>query len=117
MNLFGFGQSAEVDLQLHRSDRREVVEVKREDGKKEKFHLYYDGETVSGTVNINLKQFGKKLEHQGIKIEFVVQIELYSDYASPREFTSLVRELAVPGEIYQNASYNFEFNRERIYLQ
>ena len=35
--------------------------------------------------------------------------ELYYDRGNHQEFTSLVRELARPGEIAQNASYDFEF--------
>ena len=46
--------------------------MKNDEGKKDKLCLYYDGETVAGTVRINLK--GKKLEHHGIRVEFVGQI-------------------------------------------
>lgn len=35
--------------------------------------------------------------------------ELYYDRGNHQEFTSLVRELARPGEVTQNASYDFEF--------
>jgi vacuolar protein sorting-associated protein 26 len=60
-------------------------------------------------VNIVLKKPGSKLEHQGIKIEFVGQIELYYDRGNHHEFTSLVKELARPGELIQNTLYSFEF--------
>ena len=46
--------------------------MKNEEGKKDKLPLYLDGETVSGRVQVNLK--GKKLEHHGIRVEFVGQI-------------------------------------------
>lgn len=46
--------------------------MKNEDGKKDKLPLYFDGESVSGRVHINVK--GRKLEHQGIRVEFVGQI-------------------------------------------
>ena len=62
-------------------------------------------------VNVNLKKAGSRLEHQGIKIEFVGQIELYYDRGNHHEFTSLVKELARPGEMLQNTSYDFEFNQ------
>lgn len=149
-----------------------MAEVKTEDGKKEKYLLYYDGETVSGKVcthsvskcewhfvanlinecipinshlsidlcihqlvwahgilrheprnrvlinfalfsrtqvNVTLKKPGSKLEHQGIKVELIGQIELYYDRGNHHEFTSLVRELARPGDLLQNTSYPFEF--------
>ncbi|XP_013390024.1 vacuolar protein sorting-associated protein 26B-like [Lingula anatina] len=109
MSFFGFGQSAEIDIILDGQDTRKVAEIKTEDGRKEKHFLYYDGESVVGKVNVTLKKPGTKLEHQGIKIEFIGQIELYYDRGNHHEFTSLVKELARPGELSQNTSYNFEF--------
>lgn len=35
------------------SESRKLAEVKTEDGKKEKYLLYYDGETVSGKVSVS----------------------------------------------------------------
>ena len=35
--------------------------------------------------------------------------ELYYDRGNHHEFTSLVKELARPGELTQNTSYSFEF--------
>lgn len=66
---------------------------------------------LSSQVNVNLKKSGSKLEHQGIKIEFVGQIELYYDRGNHHEFTSLVKELARPGDLMQSNSYDFEFNQ------
>lgn len=74
MSFFGFGQSADIDIVLNDAETRKKAEHKTEDGKKEKYFLFYDGETVSGKVNVTLKTPGKRLEHYGIKIEFVGQI-------------------------------------------
>ncbi|CAH3168720.1 unnamed protein product [Porites lobata] len=116
MSFFGFGQSAELEVELANSATRKQVDVKNEDGKKEKLFLFYDGETVSGKVNVKLKVPGKKLEHHGIKIEFVGQIELFYDRGNHHEFTSLVRDLAPPGELTQSTNYDFEFvNVEKPY--
>ena len=49
-SFFGFGQSAEVDIVLDGQESRKTAEIKTEDGKKERYYLYYDGETVSGKV-------------------------------------------------------------------
>lgn len=63
-----------------------------------------------------LKKSSSRLEHQGIKVEFIGQIEMYYDRGNHHEFTSLVKELARPGEMLQNTSYNFEFlNVEKPY--
>lgn len=110
MNFLGFGQSAEVDIIFDGYESRKLAEVKTEDGKKEKYLLYYDGETVKGKVNVTLKKPGSKLEHQGIKIELIGQIELFYDRGNHHEFTSLVKELARPGDLIQNTSYPFEFS-------
>uniref|UniRef100_A0A0B7AH59 Arrestin C-terminal-like domain-containing protein n=2 Tax=Arion vulgaris TaxID=1028688 RepID=A0A0B7AH59_9EUPU len=110
MSFFSFGQSAEVSIVLDGQENRRQAEIKTEDGKRDKCYLYFDGETVSGKVNVTLKKSGK-LEHQGIKIEFIGQIELYYDRGNHHEFTSLVKELARPGELTQSTSYNFEFSQ------
>ncbi|MBZ3885919.1 Vacuolar protein sorting-associated protein 26A [Sciurus carolinensis] len=60
-------------------------------------------------VNLAFKQPGKRLEHQGIRIEFVGQIELFNDKSNTHEFVNLVKELALPGELTQSRSYDFEF--------
>lgn len=108
-SLFGFGQSADIDLVLDGYENRKSADIKTEEGKKERHLLYYDGETVSGKVNVTLKKPGSKLEHQGIKIEFIGQIDLFYDRGNHHEFTSLVKDLARPGELMQNTSYSFEF--------
>ncbi|XP_072046207.1 vacuolar protein sorting-associated protein 26B-like isoform X1 [Amphiura filiformis] len=114
MSFLGFGSSAEIDIVLDDAATRKQAEIKTEDGKKEKLFLFYDGESITGRVNVTLK--GKKMEHQGIRIEFVGQIELYYDRGNHHEFTSLVKELARPGELSQSTSYPFEFlNVEKPY--
>ena len=45
----------------------------------------------SGKVNITLHRKTGRLEHQGIKIEFIGLIELYYDRGNHHEFLSLVR--------------------------
>jgi len=88
-----------------------MAEIKDENGRKERFYLFYDGESVSGKVNVTLHRKTGKIEHNGIKIEFIGQIELYYDRGNHHEFLSLVKELARPGELTQNTSFDFEFNQ------
>lgn len=49
-SFFGFGQSADIDIELDGADSRKLIEIKQDDGKKDRYYLYYDGETVSGKV-------------------------------------------------------------------
>lgn len=51
-NFLGFGQSADLDVVFDHSEDRKMVEVKMDDGRKEKQLLYYDGETISGRVSV-----------------------------------------------------------------
>jgi len=113
MSFFGinFGGGAEIDIILDDADNRKMAEVKDENGRKERFFLFYDGESVTGKVNVTLHRKTGRLEHHGIKIEFIGQIELYYDRGNHHEFLSLVKELARPGELTQNTSFDFEFNQ------
>ena len=101
------GQGAEITIELSDVERRRKVDVKNEEGKKEKLLLYLDGETVAGNVSINLK--GRKLEHHGIRVEFVGQIEMFYDRGNHHDFLSLVRQLSPPGELTQFTKFPFEF--------
>ena len=65
-------------------------------------------------VNVTLHRKTNRLEHQGIKIEFIGQIELYYDRGNHHEFLSLVKELARPGKLTENTSFKFEFNQVEI---
>ncbi|KAI8804877.1 putative PEP8-vacuolar protein sorting/targeting protein [Cladochytrium replicatum] len=114
--LFGLGgSSADIEVLLNGEDERRLVEVKVEKDKKSKFPLYFDGESVSGKVLIRIRD-GKRVEHQGIKIEFVGNIEVYYDRGNHYEFLSLSQELAAPGELRTSATFDFEFkNVEKQY--
>lgn len=48
-------------------------------------------------------------KHNNAYNKIVCVLELYYDRGNHHEFTSLVKELARPGELTHNASYNFEF--------
>ncbi|XP_040568679.1 vacuolar protein sorting-associated protein 26B-like isoform X2 [Lepeophtheirus salmonis] len=113
MSFFGlnFGQSAEVDIILDDQDKIKTGELKDENGRKERYFLFYDGESVAGKVNVTLHRKTNKLEHQGIKIEFIGQIEMYYDRGNHHEFLSLCKDLVRPGELTQNNSFDFEFSK------
>lgn len=114
--IFSFRQSADVDIILNDAADRQMAEIRTEDGRKEKYYLFYDGEPIGGKVNITLKKPGVKLEHQGILIEFIGEIEMYQDRGNHHSFITLVKELAKPGELMQNTSFPFEFaNVEKPY--
>merc|ERR1711970_527360 len=86
----------------------ETVTVRSASGVPETVPLYHDGDTVSGVVTVT-PAFGKKVDHQGVKIELLGQIEAYYDKGSFYDFIAAVREVAGPGEIREETKYDFEF--------
>ncbi|KAG6517717.1 hypothetical protein ZIOFF_021115 [Zingiber officinale] len=95
---------------------RKKASVKKENGQTAMVPLFQSLENIVGEVSIDPLQ-GKKLEHTGVKIELLGQIELYFDRGNFYDFTSLgfkeillMRELDVPGEIYEKKTFPFEFS-------
>ncbi|CAH8448768.1 unnamed protein product [Schistosoma turkestanicum] len=110
MSFLGLGQNADIKVNLQDGEHRKKEELRSEDGQVHSLPVYYDGENVCGSVTVTLKR-GGKLEHQGIKIEFIGQIELYTDRGNREEFISLCQDLARPGILSHSKSYPFEFLR------
>ncbi|KAI9312859.1 vacuolar protein sorting-associated protein 26-domain-containing protein, partial [Dichotomocladium elegans] len=106
--------STPVDMEITfaDADQRKHVDIKIDKDTTENYPLYLDGESVIGKVNIRLRN-GKRLEHNGIKVEFVGSIgkQLFYDRGKPTEFLTLSQELAAPGELRQSTSFDFEFKR------
>ena len=79
----------------------------------EKYPLYFDGESVKGKVQIRPRDSGKRIEHNGIRVEFVGEI---NDRGHKYDFLCLQQELAVPGELRHAVAFDFEFkNVEKQY--
>jgi vacuolar protein sorting-associated protein 26 len=107
MSIFGLGSSSgEIEIVLNSQDERKLIPVQYE--KKQNVPLYLDGESVAGQVQIRVKE-GKKMEHQGVKIEFIGQIELFYDRGNHYEFLSMAQELLPAGEIRGLVTLDFEF--------
>jgi hypothetical protein len=65
-----FSTPVDIDIVLEDGDDRQMVDMKTEKGRREKAPLYKDGESVKGAVTIRPKD-GKRLEHTGIKVQFI----------------------------------------------
>ncbi|KAL6061248.1 Vacuolar protein sorting-associated protein 26 [Balamuthia mandrillaris] len=111
---FLFAPSCTLDIQLADSDTRKHIEVQLDNGS-EKLPLYIGNESVKGVARVIPKE-GKKLEHQGITIELIGQIEMFYERGNNYEFTSLVKELAPAGELLASKEFEFDFaNAEKQY--
>ncbi|CAK5263990.1 unnamed protein product [Mycena citricolor] len=108
MAAYFFASPVDVDIKLEGEDQRKQVETKSEKEKTVSCPVYYDGESVSGQVSIRVRD-GKKMQHDGIKVEFVGSIELFYDRGHHHEFLSLSQELAAPGEMRQAQTFDFNF--------
>lgn len=53
---------------------------------------------------------GKRVDHAGIRVQLVGEIELASERGYPHEFLSLVRDLAPPGDLPSQQAYSFSFD-------
>jgi vacuolar protein sorting-associated protein 26 len=64
------------------------------DGAQETLLVFTDKDPVKGEVTLKMES-GKRLEHVGVKIEFIGQIEMF--YGNMHEFIAMVRDLDAPG--------------------
>ncbi|KAL6842123.1 hypothetical protein ACP4OV_028102 [Aristida adscensionis] len=104
-----FKPPCDISITFSDARTRKQVSVKKDNGKTTMVPVFQSLETISGEVSIAPVP-GKRIEHMGVKIELLGQIELYFDRGNFYDFTSLVRELDVPGEIYERKTYPFEFS-------
>lgn len=65
-----FSTPVDIDIVLEDTDDRTMIDMKLEKNRREKAPLYMDGESVKGGVTIRPKD-GKRLEHTGIKVQFI----------------------------------------------
>ncbi|CAF3328520.1 unnamed protein product [Rotaria socialis] len=117
MDLLGLGSKGHIDFILDPQGQRKQIEVKLDDNnnKRSLQYIYYDGEDVGGSVQIRLKK-RSKVEHQGIRLEFIGKIEMLNDRSTIHEFINLSKLLALPGELTENTSIDFHFpNVEKPY--
>ena len=84
-----FSSPVDIDVVLEDSDERQTVDVKLDKGRRERVPLYMDGESVKGAVTVRPKD-GKRLEHTGIKVQFIGTIGMRPRPSSPRAGISIL---------------------------
>ncbi|KAK8521093.1 hypothetical protein V6N12_005009 [Hibiscus sabdariffa] len=108
--LFGaFKPACNILITFSDAKTRKQVPMKKENGQTVMVPLFQSQENIAGKISIEPLQ-GQKIEHNGVKVELLGQIEMYFDRGNFYDFTSLVRELDVPGDIYERKTYPFEFS-------
>eukprot|EP01083_Nonionella_stella_P072692 196089_1 len=116
---FLFGPPATIDVQFTGEDLKQAtMNIPRGSGNKavqKTLYLFNGDDTISGKVVLKPSK-NKKVEHNGVKIELIGQVELTFDRGNHYVFTSLIRELDAPGELTQEKIFPFEFaNVEKNY--
>lgn len=77
-----FSTPVDIDILLDDdTDDRQMIDMKFEKNRREKAPLYMDGESVKGAVTIRPKD-GKRLEHTGIKVQFIGTIGTHTPPSS-----------------------------------
>jgi len=111
LNNLGFGAPCEVDLEFEGATGAPLrhATIKDRSGSSKELPLYSGGDGICGKVTVRPTS-AKKVEHAGMKVQLLGQIELASDRHRPQDFVALVRELSAPGELYQTETMNFEFS-------
>jgi len=79
------------------------------DRRGEKGYIFGDGEDVSGSAVVSVRP-GKKLEHQGIKVELVGQVDVLHDRSASYDFFSITKDLEPPGSMFESRQYKFKFS-------
>ncbi|KAF9369460.1 hypothetical protein CPC16_004496, partial [Podila verticillata] len=94
-SLFGLSTPVDIDIHFNGQEQRKQIEAKVDKDRREKFPLYFDGETVAGKVT---------------------ESQLFYDRGNHYEFRTIQQELAVPGELRSSTNFDFEFkNIEKQY--
>ncbi|KAF4687743.1 Vacuolar protein sorting-associated protein 26A [Perkinsus olseni] len=101
-----FGAPCELDLQIDAEPGRKKAPVTR-DKKGELGYIFTDGEDVCGTATVRLKG-DKRLEHQGIRVELIGQVDMLYDRSSSYDFFSIAKDLEPPGVLTETRSYKWK---------
>jgi len=114
---FLFSSPVSLDIVLDDEETRPTVSVTNSKGKPENLPRFVGNEDIKGRVVITPHDSSKRIDHGGIKIQFIGQIELYYDKGNRFDFTSLQFDLASSGYV-QGAPVQLQFeflNAEKQY--
>jgi len=102
-----FGNMCTVDITLEAEPNRKTGPLGR-DKKGERAYIYTDGEDVTGSAVVSVRP-GKKLEHQGIKVELVGQVDMLFDKSASYDFFCITKDLEPPGAMFESKQYKWKF--------
>eukprot|EP00919_Chromeraceae_sp_WS-2016_P056881 GHVR01134947.1.p1 GENE.GHVR01134947.1~~GHVR01134947.1.p1 ORF type:complete len:308 (-),score=44.90 GHVR01134947.1:38-931(-) len=105
-NLFGSSCTLELTIPLEHGRKTGIL---GRDKKGERAPIYEDGEKVCGSASIIVKP-GKKIDHQGVKVEFIGQVDMLYDKSNSYDFFSITKDVSVPGSVFETQAWHWEFS-------
>jgi len=102
-----FGNTCTVDVTLEAEPNRKTGALGR-DKKGERGYIYTDGEDVQGSAVVSVRP-GKKLEHQGVKVELIGQVDMLFDKSNSYDFFCITKDLEPPGSLFESKQYKWKF--------
>lgn len=102
-----FSSVCTVDITLDCEGNRKTAPLGR-DRKGERAYIFTDAEDLGGTAVVSVRP-GKKLEHQGIKVELIGQVDMLFDKSSSYDFFSITKDLEPPGALFESKQYKWRF--------
>mmetsp|Transcript_90446 Transcript_90446/g.255306 ORF Transcript_90446/g.255306 Transcript_90446/m.255306 type:complete len:303 (-) Transcript_90446:104-1012(-) len=103
-----FGSVCTCDITLDAEPNRKTAPLSSREKKGERAYIFTDGEDVSGTAVVSVRP-GKKLDHQGIKVELIGQCDMFHDKSGSYDFFSITKDLEPPGALFESKQYKWKF--------
>jgi len=113
LDLLGLSANPIPDIVLDNVEGRPVVYKPSDSGELNPIFVFVSDESLSGVVIV---PSSKRMEHSGVKIQFIGDIELVYDRGNRHEFVKQVDMLSQPGVISDDGRYPFNFETpEKLY--
>jgi len=107
LSLLGFSSGVDISVKFSDEDKRKTLDVHTDKGTQRVF-VFTGDETVKGSVLVKIPA-GKKIEHEGVKVELVGEIGVVYDRGNHHEFTTQVQEISQKGTMQGENNFEFEF--------
>lgn len=106
-SFLGFGPPCAIELTFTDAASRRKIDSLVDD-KKSSIFVFHKDDAVAGEVRV-VPHPGKKIEHLGIRIEFIGEIIVISEATETFQFSSLVSTVADRGVIGEVTTFSFDF--------
>jgi len=107
LSFFGFGPNVQIDINFDGEAERKSVNISTEKGT-QKLLVFTNGDAVKGKITLTSN---KSVEHLGMKLQFIGEIELVYDRGNHHDFITQEKVLCGPGVLPEKAtSFEFDFS-------